>query len=112
MSFHHSNPAGRVLNRLSEDVAEIDYVVPFTLRSMINVTLQALASFGIIVATLHLFLIALLPLGIMYYFLQVIDFVSFQFLDTVVYPAPVQFILVLYKSTVCILLWNSFVIHQ
>lgn len=71
ISFHESNPSGRVLNRLSDDMAEIDYVIPFTVRSMINVILQALASFGIIMATLHLFAIVVPPLGIIYFFVQV-----------------------------------------
>lgn len=71
LTYFDKTPRGRVLNILSEDLAEVDYVMPFTVRSMLNVILQALASFGIILANLPLFLVALLPLGVVYYFLQV-----------------------------------------
>lgn len=72
LTFFDKTPRGRVLNILSQDMAEVDFVMPFTVRSMINLILQALASFGIIIANLHLFLVVLLPLGVIYYFIQVL----------------------------------------
>lgn len=78
LSYFDRTPQGRVLNILSQDMADIDYVLPFSMRSMLNVILQALASFGIIVANLHLFVVVLLPLGIAYYFIQV-QFLNYFF---------------------------------
>lgn len=71
LTYFDKTPRGRVLNIVAQDMAEIDYVIPFTIRSMINVILQALASFGIIIANLRLFIVALVPLAVLYYFIQV-----------------------------------------
>lgn len=78
LTYFDRTPQGRVLNILSQDMADIDYVLPFSMRSMLNVILQALASFGIIVANLHLFIVVLVPLGIVYYFIQV-QFLNYFF---------------------------------
>ncbi|KAL8573178.1 hypothetical protein ACOMHN_036163 [Nucella lapillus] len=51
MSFYTVTPMGRVLNRCSEDVAELDYVVPFTLRSMMNCVLLVVGTVGLVVAS-------------------------------------------------------------
>ncbi|WAQ96707.1 MRP1-like protein [Mya arenaria] len=70
ITFFDVTPQGRVLNIIAQDMADIDYVVPFTMRSMLNVVLQALASLGFIVANLHL-LIAVVPLlALVYFFAQ------------------------------------------
>ena len=49
LSFYMLTPVGRVLNRCCEDVAEVDYVVPFTLRSMVNCVLLVMGTVGMIV---------------------------------------------------------------
>jgi len=71
LNFFDKTPRGRLLNILSQDLAEVDYVMPFTVRSMFNLVLQAMASFGIIIANLHMFVLVIPPLGIIYYFIQV-----------------------------------------
>ena len=74
LCFFDTVPKGRVLNRSSEDIAEIDYVVPFTFRSMINLILKMIASFGVIIGTVPLFVSVLPPLAVIYYFVQVYFF--------------------------------------
>lgn len=71
MSFFDTNPKGRVLNRASEDISEIDFVVPFTFRSMINLILKMIATFGVIIGSLPLFTTVVPPLAVIYYFVQV-----------------------------------------
>ena len=71
MSFFDTNPKGRVINRASEDIAEIDYVVPFTFRSMINLILKMIGTFGVIIGSLPLFTTVVPPLAVIYYFVQV-----------------------------------------
>jgi hypothetical protein len=36
MSFYDQTPMGRIMNRYTADILELDLVVPFTLRSMLN----------------------------------------------------------------------------
>lgn len=72
MSFYDQTPMGRIMNRYTADILELDLIVPFTLRSMLNVILQTLSNLGVIVYTTPLFS-AIIPLfGIMYFFIQVL----------------------------------------
>ncbi|KAK7506164.1 hypothetical protein BaRGS_00002276, partial [Batillaria attramentaria] len=51
MWFHEVTPVGRLMNRCCDDVAEIDYVVPFTLRSMANCVLLTIGTLAVIIYT-------------------------------------------------------------
>lgn len=51
MSFYECVLLGQVLNRCCEDVAEIDYVLPFTIRSMANCVLLTVGTLAVIVYT-------------------------------------------------------------
>ena len=73
MTFYETTPMGAVMNRYSEDVAEIDFVVPFTVRSMVNSVLKALGDFGVIIVTTPLALIGILVVCPAYFFSQVKD---------------------------------------
>ena len=74
MSFFDTVPKGRVLNRTSEDIAQVDYVVPFTFRSMINLILKTFSIFGVIVGTVPLFVTVIPPCAVIYYFVQVFTY--------------------------------------
>ena len=71
MLFFYSTPYGRILNRVSEDVSNIDRVMPFTVRAMFNCILGGLASIFVIAFATPWFLISLPALAIVYYYIQV-----------------------------------------
>ena len=51
LSWFWQRLQGEVLNRASEDFAELDYVIHFTFRSMLMVILAALGTAAIIAAS-------------------------------------------------------------
>ena len=71
LSFYTVTPMGQVLNRCSEDIAELDYVIPFTLRSVMNCLLQLIGTVGMIVYTTPLAAVPLPVLAVGYFMIQV-----------------------------------------
>ena len=69
--FFHFTPHGRIINRVSHDISCVDSVVPFTLRSLINSVLAVFASILVVALVTPLFLIPILPLAVIYYYIQV-----------------------------------------
>lgn len=75
MQIYQEHSMGQFINRYSSDLAEIDYVVPFTIRSMINVVLQLIVTVVLIMYAVPAFGIIIPVLAILYVFIQVfIDF--------------------------------------
>lgn len=72
LSFFEKTPSGRILNRHSEDMADVDYSVPFAFRSMINVILQAIANLSMIIYATPLVTTTLPVIGVIYIFIQVL----------------------------------------
>jgi len=71
MLFFDSTPRGRILNRVANDVACIDRVLPFTVRSMINCILAGFASLFVVTFATPWFLVSIIPLVVGYYYIQV-----------------------------------------
>ncbi len=71
LQFFDTTPIGRALTRFSDDMLEIDLVLPFTVRSMINCVLQLTSVIFIIGITTPECLLSVPPLGVLYYFSQV-----------------------------------------
>ncbi len=71
LHFFETTPIGRVITRFSDDMLEIDLVLPFTVRSMINCVLQLTSVILIIGITTPECLLSVPPLGVLYYFSQV-----------------------------------------
>ena len=69
--FFEQNPLGRILNRFSDDMATVDFVLPFTIRSMINCVLQMAATLGVIGVITPVYLATVPPLALGYYTAQV-----------------------------------------
>ncbi|XP_041114287.1 ATP-binding cassette sub-family C member 9-like isoform X3 [Polyodon spathula] len=68
--FFDITPLGQMLNRFSADTNIIDQHIPPTLESLTRSTLLCLSAIGVIAFVTPFFLIAMLPLGIAFYFIQ------------------------------------------
>ncbi|XP_044308124.1 ATP-binding cassette sub-family C member 9 isoform X2 [Varanus komodoensis] len=68
--FFDTTPLGLILNRFSADTNIIDQHIPPTLESLSRSTLLCLSAIGMISYATPVFLLALVPLGIAFYFIQ------------------------------------------
>ncbi|XP_058841528.1 ATP-binding cassette sub-family C member 9-like isoform X3 [Acipenser ruthenus] len=68
--FFDITPLGQILNRFSADTNIIDQHIPPTLESLTRSTLLCLSAIGVIAFVTPVFLIAMLPLGVAFYFIQ------------------------------------------
>ncbi|KAK3084802.1 hypothetical protein FSP39_019339 [Pinctada imbricata] len=70
MRYFDVNPSGRIMNRFSSDMGQIDQKLPNTLDSLQRVTLSCLSALVMNALGTPYFLIAAVPLVILYYCLQ------------------------------------------
>lgn len=70
MSFFDTTPLGRILNRFSKDVDVIDNVLPMSMRFWIMMFFNVVAVLVVISYSTPIFLSVILPIGLMYYFIQ------------------------------------------
>jgi len=71
MSFFDTTPTGRILNRCTKDVDVIDMALPSNLRNFLWYTLVVLGTVLIIAVTTPAFLVVIIPLAVVYFFIQV-----------------------------------------
>ena len=74
MSFFDTTPLGRILNRFSKDMDTIDVKMPDSILFFLTTFTSVFTTLIIISYSSPLFLIAALPIGLIYYFVQVICF--------------------------------------
>lgn len=70
MSFFDTTPIGRILNRFSKDVDTVDNVIPMSVRSWIMAVFSVVTVLAAITYSTPIFLSIVLPIAIVYYFIQ------------------------------------------
>ncbi|XP_054711811.1 multidrug resistance-associated protein 1-like [Uloborus diversus] len=70
MSFFDTTPLGRIVNRFAKDIDTIDVTIPMTIRSWLSCFLQVVATLIVISIQTPKFMIVVLPVSIIYYFIQ------------------------------------------
>eukprot|EP00043_Microstomoeca_roanoka_P016335 m.166363 g.166363 ORF g.166363 m.166363 type:complete len:1602 (+) comp16436_c27_seq1:218-5023(+) len=70
MSFFDTTPMGRILNRFSKDIYVIDETIPSSLRSFLSTFMQVISIVVVISISTPIFMAAVLPMGVLYYYIQ------------------------------------------
>ncbi|XP_031208632.1 canalicular multispecific organic anion transporter 2 [Mastomys coucha] len=69
-SFFDTTPSGRILNRFSKDIYVIDEVLAPTILMLFNSFFISISTIVVIVASTPLFIVVVLPLAVLYGFVQ------------------------------------------
>lgn len=70
-SFYDTTPTGRIINRFSKDIYIIDEVIPPTILMFLGTFFTSLSTMIVIIASTPLFAVVIIPLAILYFFVQV-----------------------------------------
>ncbi|XP_061492311.1 ATP-binding cassette sub-family C member 2 isoform X2 [Rhineura floridana] len=70
MIFFDTTPTGRIVNRFAKDIFTVDETLPMSFRSWLNCLLGIFSTLLIICLATPYFAIVILPLGLLYYFIQ------------------------------------------
>ncbi|XP_019398025.1 PREDICTED: voltage-dependent T-type calcium channel subunit alpha-1G [Crocodylus porosus] len=69
-SFFDTTPTGRIINRFSKDIYVIDEVLPPTILMFLQTFFTSLQTMIVIVTSTPLFAVVIIPLAILYFFVQ------------------------------------------
>ncbi|NXK48651.1 MRP3 protein, partial [Chauna torquata] len=69
-SFYDTTPTGRIINRFSKDIYVIDEVIPQTILMFLGTFFTSLSTMIVIIASTPLFAVVIVPLAILYFFVQ------------------------------------------
>ncbi|NWV02567.1 MRP3 protein, partial [Ptilonorhynchus violaceus] len=69
-SFFDTTPTGRIINRFSKDIYVIDEVIPPTILMFLGTFFTSLSTMIVIIASTPLFAVVIIPLAILYFFVQ------------------------------------------
>jgi ABC-type multidrug transport system fused ATPase/permease subunit len=70
MSFFESTPIGRILNRFSKDIEGVDNSIPESYKMVIRCAFSVTLSLVIISTSTPFFLLAFVPIAVIYFFIQ------------------------------------------
>ncbi len=79
MAFFDTTPVGRILNRFSQDMATVDSSIRMTIIFFLKGISGLLTTVIAISYTTPIFLVAMIPLGIIYYFVWVSNVCLFSY---------------------------------
>lgn len=69
-AFFDTTPLGRILNRCGKDTDVLDNTLPDTVQSWLNSFLNVVASIVVVMISTPIFGAVIIPMGILYYFVQ------------------------------------------
>uniref|UniRef100_A0A8C3WJS4 ABC-type glutathione-S-conjugate transporter n=1 Tax=Catagonus wagneri TaxID=51154 RepID=A0A8C3WJS4_9CETA len=69
-SFFDTTPSGRILNRFSKDIYVIDEILAPTILVLLNSFYNSISTLVVIVSSTPLFAVVILPLALLYFFVQ------------------------------------------
>uniref|UniRef100_A0A1B6EGY9 ABC-type glutathione-S-conjugate transporter n=1 Tax=Clastoptera arizonana TaxID=38151 RepID=A0A1B6EGY9_9HEMI len=70
MEFFDVTPVGRILNRFSKDVEAVDQTLPDVIRGWLSCFMSVVATMVVISSITPIFLVVIIPIGIIYFFVQ------------------------------------------
>ena len=79
MSFFDSTPLGRIVNRFSRDLDNVDVQLPNVGRVLLACMSRVVVTIVIVSYSTPIFLVAFVPLVIVYFFVQVIMVMEMQY---------------------------------
>lgn len=71
MSFFDTTPLGRIMNRFSKDIYNIDEVIPSSIDEFLASFLMVVSVILVVTISTPIFVVVILPLGAFYWFVQV-----------------------------------------
>ena len=69
--FFDITPTGRIINRFAKDMDTVDLMVIFNMTRTANFSMEALCTASLIVYSTPMVVVAMVPLAVMYYLIQV-----------------------------------------
>lgn len=70
MYFFHTNPSGRILNRFSKDMGQVDEIMPAVMMDVVQIFLQLFGIIVVVAIVNYWFLVPTVIIGIIFYFLR------------------------------------------
>lgn len=70
MYFYHTNPSGRILNRFSKDMGQVDEVLPSVMIDVIQIFLQLFGIIIVIAVINYWFMVPTVIVAIIFYYLR------------------------------------------
>lgn len=70
MYFFHTNPSGRILNRFSKDMGQVDELLPAVMIDVVQIFLQLIGIIVVVVVVNYYFIAPTLIVAIIFYYLR------------------------------------------